>query len=158
GTSQPLAMHGVKFRLEDIEAQNGTNEALTSFTYIDQDGNIKNPLFDDPIFTPDANPNINLNQPGSDPSVFFHDGLDSAFQENRGLAVDFGIEPVQGFRIERNTTGSGITGVSLGLGEPVPIPFDSNPLLGVLAIAGYLGWRVRRKQKNAAASAESLAV
>lgn len=148
GTTNPIAVRGVQFRLDDVEKSATTDESITNFSYVDSKGNLKNPLFDDTsIFTPDGDPDINLNQPGADPSVFFHDGLDSQFQIGRGILVDLSDRAIQSFRFERAATGGGGTAVTLGLGEPVPIPFDGSSILGISLVAGYLGWRVRRKAK-----------
>lgn len=149
GTSNPVVVRGVQFRIDDVEKGVSNNESITNFSYVDSKGNLKNPLFDDAIFTPDANPNINLNQPFPDTSVFFSNNLDSLFQIGKGVLVDLSDQGVQSFRFEREVIGVGNTAITLGLGDPTPVPFDTNPMLGFVVIAGYLGWRIRRKAKLA---------
>ncbi len=145
GTNNPISVLGVQFRIDDVEVGGGTNEALTGFSYVDKNGNLQNPLFSDTdIFT--ADPGTVVDNGGTE---FYYAGLNSTFQTGRGTLVDLSETAIQSFRIERNAIGSGTSALTLGLGEPTPIPFDGSPLLGMAAVAGYLGWRVRRKNNGA---------
>jgi len=150
GTSNPVSVLGVQFRIDDVEKGTGTDESLTGFSYVDKNGNIQNPLFSDTdIFTADAGTTID-----NGGTEFYYNGLNSTFQSGRGILVDLSDTAVQSFRIDRKDIGGGTAALTLGLGEPTPIPFDGSPLLGMAAIAGYLGWRIRRKA-NASEPAEA---
>lgn len=108
GTSTPIAVTGVTFRVEDVET---TTEALTDFTYTDAGGVVQSPLFtDSSIFTPDAGTIIDMGG-----SRFYHPVGTPGIQLDRGITVDLSATPIQAFSIARNSGGGGdAIGPSLG--------------------------------------------